>query len=50
MPFMGEEKDLSTPIYSMSSFSIPNNVCNRMDAFTRRFWWNSNKNEGKFLA
>ena len=41
---------LSTPIYSMYSFSIPNNVCNRMDAFTRRFWWNSNKNEGRFLA
>ena len=28
---------LSTPIYSMSFFSIPNKVCNRMDALTRRF-------------
>ena len=28
---------LSTPIYSMSSFFIPNKVCNKMDALTRRF-------------
>ena len=41
---------LLTPIYSMSSFSIPNKVCNRMDALTRRFWWNPNKREGGFLA
>ena len=41
---------LSTPIYSMSSFFIPNKVCNRMDALTRRFWWNPNKREGRFLA
>ncbi|KAL0006983.1 hypothetical protein SO802_008485 [Lithocarpus litseifolius] len=41
---------LSIPIYTMSSFSIPNKVCNSMDGLTRRFWWKPNKLEGRFLA
>ena len=41
---------LSIPIYTMSSFPIPNKVCDKMDGLARRFWWNPNKQEGRFLA
>lgn len=34
----------------MSSFFIPNKVCNRMDGLIRRFSWKPNKHEGRFLA
>ena len=37
-------------IYTMSSFSIPNKVCNNLDALTRRFWWKPKQKEGRFLA
>lgn len=38
------------PIYTMSTFSIPNKVCNKLDSITRRFWWKSKQHEGRFLA
>lgn len=41
---------LSIPTYAMSSFNIPKKVCDKMDAFTRRFWWKQKEKEGKFLA
>ena len=41
---------LSIPIYTMSSFSIPNKVCDKTDGLARRFWWNPNKHEGRFLT
>ena len=27
------------PNYVMSTFSIPNKVCDRLDSLTKRFWW-----------
>ena len=41
---------LSILIHTMSSFPIPNKVCDKMDGLTRRFWWKPNKLEGRFLA
>lgn len=41
---------LSILISTMSSFFIPNKVCNRMDGLIRRFSWKPNKHEGRFLA
>ena len=41
---------LSIPIYTMSSFSTPNKVCDKTDGLARRFWWNPNKHEGRFLT
>lgn len=37
-------------IYTISTFSIPNKVCNSLDALTRRFWWELNQHECRFLA
>ena len=36
--------------YTMSSFNIPNKVCENLDSLTRRFWWKPNQREGRFLA
>ena len=41
---------LSILIYTMSSFPIPNKVCDKMDGLARRFWLNPNKQKGRFLA
>ena len=38
------------PNYAMSTFNVPNNVCNKLDSLSRRFWWKPKKSEGKFLA
>lgn len=38
------------PIYTMSTFSIPNKVYNKLDSITRGFWWKSKQHEGRFLA
>ena len=38
------------PIYAMSSFSIPNKVCNNLNSLTRIFWWKPKNQVGKFLA
>ena len=37
------------PIYAMSSFNIPNKVCNNLDSFIGRFWWKPKNQEGSFL-
>lgn len=41
---------LSISIYTMSTFSIPNKVCNSLNALTRRFWWKLKQHESRFLA
>ncbi|KAL0001790.1 hypothetical protein SO802_015571 [Lithocarpus litseifolius] len=40
----------TTPIYTMSSFKVPNSICNKLDALFRKFWWKPKKPTGKFLA
>nr|POE63937.1 putative ribonuclease h protein [Quercus suber] len=40
----------SIPTYAMSSFSIPNSVCNKLDSLSRRFWWKLKNSDGRFLA
>lgn len=38
------------PIYTMSTFNIPNKVCIKLDSMARRFWWKPNQREGRFMA
>ena len=38
------------PIYTMSTFNIPNKVCDKLDSLTRRFWWKPKNQDGNFLA
>ena len=38
------------PIYSMSTFNIPNKICDKLDATAKRFWWRPKKSEGRFVA
>ena len=38
------------PIYTMSTFNIPNKVCDKLDLMARRFWWKPNQREGRFMA
>lgn len=38
------------PIYTLSTFGIPNKVCDRLDSLTRRFWWKPNQSEGRYIA
>ena len=38
------------PTYSMSTFELPNKVCDKLDAQTRRFWWNPRNQNGRYLA
>ena len=38
------------PIYSMSTFYIPDKICDKLDAATKRFWWRPKKSEGRFVA
>nr|XP_023921351.1 uncharacterized protein LOC112032807 [Quercus suber] len=38
------------PNYTMSAFSVPNNICDKLDTLTRRFWWKPREPEGRFLA
>ena len=40
----------SLPTYAMSTFSIPNKTCKKLDSLTRRFWWKPKANEGCYLA
>lgn len=35
------------PNYTMLTFSIPSNICDKLDSATRRFWW---KPKGRFIA
>lgn len=34
----------------MSTFNIPNKVCDNLDSITKRFWWNPKSQNGNFLA
>ena len=34
----------------MSSFDIPNKICDNLDALSRRFWWRPKEREGRYLA
>ena len=38
------------PIYPMSTFDIPNKVCDKLDSLARRFWWKPSQREGRFIA
>ena len=38
------------PNYTMNSFSMLNQVCDKLDALFRRFWLKSKEPEGKLLA
>ena len=38
------------PTYTMSTFNIPNKVCDKLDSLTRRFWWKPKNQDGNFLA
>lgn len=38
------------PIYTLSTFGIPNKVCDRLDSLTRRFWWKPNQSDGRYIA
>ena len=38
------------PNNTFSSFDVPVNVCNKLDAASRRFWWNPRKDSGQFIA
>ena len=40
----------SLPTYAISTFSIPNKTCEKLDSLTRRFWWQPKANEGCYLA
>lgn len=35
------------PIYTMSCFKIPNNVCNKINKICAKFWWGSSDNNKK---
>ena len=38
------------PTYTMSTFELPQKVCNSIDAANRKFWWKANGQEGKYLS
>ena len=38
------------PTYVMSTFELPNKICESMDAVNRRFWWKPNNQNGKYMA
>uniref|UniRef100_A0A2N9I911 Protein kinase domain-containing protein n=1 Tax=Fagus sylvatica TaxID=28930 RepID=A0A2N9I911_FAGSY len=41
---------MALPVYTFSSSDVPNTICDKLDASIRRFWWNPNRESGKFLA
>jgi hypothetical protein len=41
---------LALPTYTFSTFDVPVGICNKLDAATRRFWWNPKKDKGGFIA
>lgn len=38
------------PTYTMSIYSVPFGVCNDLDSFIRKFWWEAKPNANGFLA
>ena len=38
------------PNYTFSAFDVSVSVCNKLDAASKRFWWNPNKGSGNYLA
>lgn len=40
----------SLPTYTMSTFKVPNKICDKMDSLTRRFWWNPKEQQGGFIT
>ena len=38
------------PAYSMTAIQFPRELCKRLDAVVRRFWWNLKSNSGSFLT
>ncbi|XP_075658750.1 putative mitochondrial protein AtMg00310 [Castanea sativa] len=38
------------PNYPLSSFSILAKLCDKLDAFSRRFWWKPKSKEGRFSS
>jgi len=37
----------SLPLYTFSCFRVPEQVCNKMDAIVRAFWWGHGQGEKK---
>ena len=40
----------NVPNYTMSSFKVPSNICDKLDVLARHFWWKPINQDGKFLA
>ena len=40
----------SIPMYTMSTFKVPQTICHEMDMGMRRFWWTGNLEKARFLA
>lgn len=40
----------SLPNYTMSTFNIPNKVCDKLDSLTRRFWWKPKQQDNKIIT
>ena len=38
------------PNYTLSSFNIFDNICDKLDSLSRRFWWNQKEREGIFIV
>ena len=38
------------PNYTMSTFSIPTKVCDKLNSLTRRFWWKPKQQDSKFIT
>ena len=37
------------PIYTMSSFKLPKNICKELDVVVRKFWWSPKEEKNKFF-
>lgn len=40
----------SLPNYIMSTFNIPNKVCDKLDSLIKRFWWKPKQQDSKFIT
>lgn len=34
----------------MSTFKVPDGVCDELDAMVNKFWWGANPNSGRYMA
>lgn len=40
----------ASPIYTLSTFEVLAKTSEKLDAITRRFWWNPKRGSGRYLA